>query len=325
MKRVWIVASIAAMLAGAGMTACQKGDPTPKQVVVGIVNVTPLFKETVETFKKGMAEKGYLEGQQIAYVDEGPLGQMDKVDGAIQRILEKKPDLILSFTTPVAKKVQQAVAGTEIPVLFAPSADPVAAGLVKDLKAPGGQLTGVHVMESEDNALGWLCKLVPNLQRIYVPYYPKDRAMVLGLKGLKEVADKRNIELVMGEFQSEKELPEVLNGIPQDVQAVWQLPSPFWGVYVYPFVKACLDHRKPLKTHANDWGEAGAFMAYGMNTRALGFQLSRLSHKILTGTSPGVLPVEQPEFFLTINLRTARAVGIEIPDSTLKLADEVIR
>ena len=149
--------------------------------------------------------------------------------------------------------------------------------------------------------------------------------MMLGLKGLREAAAARGIALVVGEFRSQDEVFRVLDGIPQDVQAVWQLLSPFWGIYVEPFVKACLKHQKPLKTHADDCARAGAFMAYGIDIRALGAQLSRLAHKILSGTPPAVLPVEQPGYFLNLNLRTAEAIGIQIPDRLLKMADRLIR
>ncbi len=142
---------------------------------------------------------------------------------------------------------------------------------------------------------------------------------------LEEAAAERNIDLVVSTFQSHEEIGEVLANIPEDVQAVWQIPSPFWGVHADLFIRACLDRKKPLKTHAPDWAEAGAFMSYGLDTRIMGKQMSRMAHKILSGTPSSNLPVEQAEYFLTINLKTAEAMGLYIPDILLKQADRVVR
>ena len=316
---------IALALAMVLAAACGKPSEQPDKAVVGIVNVTPVLEDTVVGLKTGLAQWGYRENDNIRYLYEGPLGSMDKVDGAVKRILAEKPDLIVSFTTPVTLKVKKATQGTDVPVLFAPSADPVGAGLVKSLKAPEGRFTGIYVGGAGIKALAWLAKMVPGLHRIYVPFNPDDKAMVLTMKGLKKSADARKIELVIGECHSNADVLTVLKHIPVDVQAVWQLPSPFWGAYLEPFVAACLDHKKPLKTHSADWAKAGALMSYGLNAKAMGEQLSHLANKILKGTSPAVLPVERARYFLSINLKTAGLIGLQIPDAVLKQADEIIR
>jgi len=307
------------------LVACEERPVRPDMAVVGIVNVTPILEDTVAALKTGLALLGYKENDNIRYIYEGPLGKMDKVDGAVKRILAGKPDLIVSLATPVTLKVKKATRETDIPVLFAPAVDPAGSGLVKSLKAPGGRFTGIYVGSAGVKALVWLAGMVPGLDRIYVPYNPDDRAMVLNMKVLKKAAADRKIELVLGEFHLKAEALAVLNNIPADVQAVWQLSSPFWGAYIVPFVSACLEHKKPLKTHTADWVKAGALMSYGLDPTAMGEQLSHIAYKILKGTSPAVVPMEQAEFFLVINLKTAHTIGITIPDVVLKQADEVIR
>ena len=321
-RSIFLIAFALAVLLAA---ACGKPSEQPDKAVVGIVNVTPLLEDTVVGLKAGLAQLGYKENDNIRYFYEGPLGSMDKVDGAVKRILAEKPDLIVSFTTPVTLKVKKVTQGMDVPVLFAPSADPVGAGLVKRLKAPEGRFTGIYVGGAGVKALAWLAKMVPGLHRIYVPFNPDDKAMVLTMKGLKKAADDRKIELVIGECHSNADVLTVLKHIPADVQAVWQLPSPFWGAYLGPFVAACLDHKKPLKTHSADWARAGALMSYGLNAKAMGEQLSHLANKILKGTSPAGLPMERPRFFLVINLKTADGSVWRSPMPVLKQADEVIR
>ena len=306
------------------LTGCEK-ETQPPLKVVGIVNVTPTLEDAVSALKTGLAQSGYKEGKNIRYVYEGPLGSMDKVDAAVQKILKETPDLIVSFTTPVTLKVKKATNGTDIPVLFAPSGNPVGSGLVKSLKEPGGRLTGICVGNSGIKALVWLNKMVPELKRLYVPFNPNDRAMKLNMKVLKKAAADRNIELIIGTFNSQKEMPDVLNHIPPEVQAVWQLASPFWGAHMDAFVTSCLKQKKPLKTHVVNWVRAGALMSYGLNGEAMGHQMSLLAGHILKGTSPAVLPVEQAEYFLVVNLKTANEIGLTIPDAVLKQADQVIR
>ncbi len=305
--------------------ACEDRTEKPRKAVVGIVNVTPVLKDTVAGLKAGLAQLGYQENDNIRYLYEGPLGSMDKVDGAVKRILAEKPDLIVSLTTPVTLTVKKATQGMDVPILFAPAADPVGAGLVRSLKAPEGRFTGIYVGGAGIKALAWLAKMVPGLHRIYVPFNPDDKAMVLTMKDLKKAADDRKIEMVIGECHSNADVLTVLKHIPVDVQAVWQLPSPFWGAYLEPFVAACLNDKKPLKTHSADWARAGALMSYGLNAEAMGEQLSHLAYKILKGTSPAVLPVERARFFLAVNLKTAGLIGLQIPDAVLKQADEIIR
>lgn len=307
------------------LAACGRPSEKPKNAVVGIVNVTPTLEDTVVGLKAGLARLGYQENDNIRYIYEGPLGSMGKVDGAVKRVLAGKPDLIVSFTTPVTLKIKKATRGMDIPVLFAPSADPVGAGLVQSLKAPGGNFTGIQDRGAGFKALDWLSQMVLGLHRLYVPFKPDDKSMAMNMKVLKKAVVGRNIELVLGEFHSREDLSAVLDGIPDNVQAVWQLASSFWGAHMDPCVAACLEHKMPLKTHGSDWVKAGALMSYGLNAKAMGEQLSHPASKILKGTSPAVIPVEQTEFFLAINLKTAERIGVEIPDAVLKQADEIIR
>jgi putative tryptophan/tyrosine transport system substrate-binding protein len=119
---------------------------------------------------------------------------MDKVDGAVERVLAEKPDLIVSFTTPVTLKVKKATKGTDIPVLFAPVVAPVRSGLVKSLKEPGGRFTGIQDRGAGAKGLAWVARIVPGLQRIYVPFKPDDKAMGLNMRVLKRAAADRRID-----------------------------------------------------------------------------------------------------------------------------------
>ena len=322
MKHCLLLTAI--LLGFSALFGCQK-EPKPAVKVVGIVNVTPTLESAVTALKQGLVALGYRENENIRYVDESTLLRMDNVEGTVKRILAETPDLIVSFTTPVTLNVKHATRGTDIPVIFAPASDPVGSGLVKSLREPGGRFTGIYVGNSGIKALFWLSKMVPNLFRIYVPFNPDDRAMRLNMTVLEKAANVRNIKLVKAIFRSDQEMIDALTHIPSNIQAVWQLASPYWGAHMDAFVTACLKNEKPLKTHARDWVEAGALMSYGLNGKAMGTQMSQLAAQILSGTSPAVLPVEKAEYFLAINLKTADKIGLKIPETVLKQADEVIR
>ncbi|MBN1584041.1 MAG: sugar ABC transporter substrate-binding protein, partial [Anaerolineae bacterium] len=114
----------------------------PKTYTIGVINIVPALDATLEGFKEGMIELGYIEGENITYIYEGATVEMDKIDAVAQSLVAAEVDLILSLTTPASRAAQRATTGTDIPVVFVPVTDPVGAGLVASLRQPGGNMTG---------------------------------------------------------------------------------------------------------------------------------------------------------------------------------------
>jgi putative ABC transport system substrate-binding protein len=307
------------------LTGCQKKAAKQDKITIGIVNVAPDLEDTVDVFKKAMIELGYIENRNISYYYEGPLGTYEALDPAISRVLEKKPDLILSLTTPVTLKVKEAAGNSNTPVVFCIIGDPIGPGIVQSLRKPGGSLTGIQARGVGIKALEWLLQIVPELKRLYLFYNPDYRAMTATMQNVKKTASHYNIELITTTVRSQEDILEALAHIPVNVQALFQVPSAYWAPYLKEFVQAALDHKKPLMSHEYEWAEAGALASFGVDGVSMGRQAARLAHKILQGTMPALLPVEQVEFFLTLNLKTAEALGLTIPDSILKQADHIIR
>ncbi len=303
-------------------TSCQK---KPEKIKIGIVNMAIDLEDMVEGIKKSMTELGYVEDLEIIYLYDGPLGRMEAVDPVIDKILEEKPDMIFSLTTPVTIQVKEAVEGTDIPVAFGPVGTPVDSGIVKSLREPGGNITGIQARSFGMKGLEWFIKIVPDLKNLYIPFNPDDKSMAFQIPILRETASDNNIELYEVTFNSWEEMPEILNQIPEDVEAIWQLASPFWAPYFDELIQAALYHKKPLMSHESEWVEGGALVSFGLDGEAMGRQASRLAHKILQGMSQADLPVEQAEYFLSINLKTAEALELKIPGSVLRQADNIIR
>jgi putative ABC transport system substrate-binding protein len=311
------------ILAGLLLAACQ---PTqPKTVTIGVVNLAPVLNPIFDGFKTGMTEMGYIEGEDVTYIYEGPVGSIDKLEPAIQSLLDSDVDLILSISTPATQAAQRVTAGTDMPVVFVPLTDPVAAGVVQSLSQPGGNITGVTFGASEARRLEWLLKTVPNVKRIYVPYNPDDESPVIALARVSEAASKLGVELVLREARNSDEITAAIEAIPDDVDAIFLLPDSLMVSRASDFVAATLDLNLPFAVPGDEEVEAGALISYSMNFHASGEQAARLADQILKGTKPADLPVETTEFFLVINLQTAEAIGLDIPDQILRQADTIIR
>jgi putative ABC transport system substrate-binding protein len=293
-------------------------------VTIGVVNYSPALDGVFEGFKQGMAEGGYVEGENVTYIYEGAVGTIDALDHAIETLLAEDVDLILSITTPATQKAKQATQGTDQPVVFAPVTDPVASGIVDSLTDPGGNLTGVQNRGSIAKGLEWLKAVAPGTTLLFVPHNPDDNSSVQGLTELTEAAAKAGLDLDVVEVRTEDEFNAAIAAIPEDADAIFMLPSGFFSARTAEFVEAGIAYELPVSSVAPQC-ERGVLMSYGHEYVPIGNQVARLAGQILDGTAPANLPVETPDFYLCINLQTAQAIGLDIPADVLAQADKIIR
>jgi putative ABC transport system substrate-binding protein len=301
-------------------------EPREKQkYVVGIINPSSGLVDVVKGFKKGMEELGYREGENITYLYEGPLEGVNHVDTKIKEMLAKNVDLIYSLTTPASKKLRNALSGTDIPGVFAPVFDPVSSGIVESLARPGGPVTGVRVRGSTAKALEWLLAVIPDVKRIFIPFHVTDKAACQTLEDLQETASKFNIELVTEEVTNADELEKALTKIPDDIDALWLTCSHLLFSNVEKIVQAASARNIPTASSTHSRERSGILVTYGEDDLKLGEQVSKLADKLLKGALTETLPVETADFNLTINLKAARNLDLEIPDFVLRQADTIIR
>jgi putative ABC transport system substrate-binding protein len=294
-------------------------------LTIGVVNFTSILNPVYDGFKLGMADLGYVEGQSVEYVYSGGVGEMADLDPEAREIIARKVDLVFAISTAATLKVQQATAGTRIPVVFAPVVDPVQSGMVNSLSRPGGNLTGIRTGGFAAKELEWLVVLAPGIQRVLVPHNPDDGASVAGLAALREAANKLDVELVVHVARTREELNPVLTSLPEDVDAILILPNPVALSAIADFAHVAVARRLPLASTSYAQLEAGALMSYGPDYTRMGRQAARLADKVLKGTAPADLPVETSEFFFNVNLRTAHDIGLTIPDEVLQQTDRIIR
>ncbi len=310
-------------MAGLFLTAC--GPTQPKTFTIGVVNLSPAVNAVFDGFKAGMAELDYVEGKNVTYIYEGATGSIDGLEAAIQNLIAADVDLILAITTPAAQKTKQAVEGTDIPVVFGPVNDPVQSGIVSSLTKPGGNLTGIRVGGFIPKELEWLLVTAPGTTRIFVLHNPDDASSVQGLEVLNEAATRLGVEIVVHEVRTSEEIIAAVAVIPDEVEAIFFLPDNLVLAHIDGFAEVALERNLPLASVSFSQAEAGALLAYGPEFFPVGEQTARLADQILKGTKPGDLPVETAEFFLTINLQTATAIGLDVSDEILRQADNVIR
>ena len=296
-----------------------------KTYVVGIVNPSAGLVDVVKGFKEGMEDHGYQEGINITYLYDGPLDGIESVDAEISEIMAKDPNLIYSLTTPASKKLNKALANTDIQGVFAPVFDPVSAGIVNSLAKPGGQMTGVKVRGSTAKALEWLLTIVPDVKRIFIPFHITDKAAYLTVEDLRETAGKFNITLVTADVTNTEELETALTRIPVDTDAIWLTCSHLLFSNVDKIVKAAEELKIPVASSTHSRQRSGILVAYGEEDVRLGKQAARLADKLLKGSSPETVPVETAEYILVVNLETAAKLGINVPDAVLKQADHIVR
>ena len=312
---------VGAVLTGLLLAAC--GSSEPKVFTIGVVNLSAGAEAALDGFKGGMDDLGYVEGENATYLYDGPVSGADALEQAARELVGRDVDLVFSLTTPATIEVKRAVEGTDIPVVFVAVWDPVSAGLVDSQIRPGGNLTGIRGGGQMPKTLDWLQQVAPGIRRCFVPYNPQEPASVLALADLGKAAESLGVELLAPEVRTSEELGERLSDLPAGTDAIVVLPGAFFLRYIAQFERIAIERKLPMASGPVPGGKA--LITYGPDVGMMGAQASRLAAKILEGAAPADLPVETPKFFLGINLRTAAAIGINIPDDILQQANEIVR
>lgn len=324
MKPVFLLALLAALL------ACQRGAPAPetreRPRVIALVQLTEVDRNTRKGFMEAMSALGYREGEQVIYLSAPPAGSADKLERLIRQHLAQKPDLFFVSSTPatlVAKQLTTASGGP--PVLFAPVNDPLAAGIVKDLKHPGGHITGIRLPTGDDLRLQWLTRIAPHVKRVFLPYTGDDESALTSVQQATEAAGKLGLRLLPYPIPKDGSVADAIAALPADAEAIFLPRDSRVEAGIAAFVAIAEQRRLPICAPSRIQVEAGALFSYGYVHQDIGRQAARLADQILQGLPPGDLPVEMAENSLSINLRTALELGLHIPDDVLLQADFLIR
>ncbi|MDD5296767.1 MAG: ABC transporter substrate-binding protein [Rhodocyclaceae bacterium] len=323
MKKLCLIALLAAALVG-----CQRppGPAPAAPRVIALVQLSAVDQNTVAGFRDAMKKLGYEEGKNVTYLPAPPAGSADKLDDIIRGHLARKPDLIVVSSTTATLAVKRLTEESGVPpVVFAPVNDPLGAGIVSDLRHPGGHITGIRLPVGDDLRLQWLARIAPRAKRVYLPYNVDDRSAQTSVQKATEAAARLGLELVKHPIPTNGNTSSAIAAMPARVDAIFLPRDSRLEAGIAEFVAVAEKRHLPISAPSLIQVEAGALFSYGFVHQDIGRQAARLADQILKGVAAGDLPVETGETSLAINLVTARKLGLAIPDDILLQAEHVIR
>jgi len=282
----------------------------------------------IASFRQALRELGYVEGKTVLLELRFADGAPERIPQLARELVALKPDVIVATTDPAIAAVRRET--QTIPIVMAISSDPAGAGFVASLARPGGNVTGLSALSTEISGkrLELLMEVVPALARVALLWNPDSRGNLLDYKETEAVARSLHVELQSVELYRAEDLERafsaVTNGHAQAL--IVSAANPVSMARRDQVTSLAQRSRLPSIYGQRDYVDDGGLMSYGPSSADLYRRAAIFVDKILKGAKPGDLAVEQPtKFELVINLRTAKALGLTIPSSLLRRADEVIR
>jgi putative tryptophan/tyrosine transport system substrate-binding protein len=286
------------------------------------------FPHVREAFLQGLRDLGHVEGRNVVIEYRSAEGKSERLPALAAELVALKVDVIVAPSTPEALAAKQAT--RTLPIVFAVAADPVASGLVTGLAQPGGNVTGLSILAPEliGKRLEQLTQAVPGVSRVAVLWQPGalgKRTEQDMLKGAEATAGALGVRLQSVEVRSPADFDRAFSDMTRArAGALIVLPSPIFSERRH-LVDLAAKNRLPAVYTWREYVDAGGLMSYGPDLADMLRRAATYVDKILKGAKPADLPIEQPtKFELVINLKTAKALGLTIPQSLLQRADQVI-
>jgi putative ABC transport system substrate-binding protein len=275
-------------------------------------------------FVKRLRELGWVEGSTISILYRWAEGVETRYSEAMAEFVRRKVDVIVTGggALPAAKE-----ATSNIPIIFALAPDPVGSGLVTSLARPGGNITGLSLQANDlaSKRLGLLREVIPELRHFAVMANGAYAAAGLEWKELRAAAQALGLQITIHEILRAEDIAPAFQALRGRVDALYVFADPLVNSNRARIGALAVDARMPSIFAFREYVDAGGLMSYGPNLPDVFRRTGDYVDKILRGTKPADLPVEQPtKFDLVINLKTAKALGLVVPESFLLRADEVI-
>jgi putative ABC transport system substrate-binding protein len=302
----------------------------PAMPVVGLVNGRSAQDGARNTaaFRNGLNETGYVEGQNVMVEYHWLEGQYNHLPSLIADLVRRRVAVIATPALTAGAQAAKA-ATTSIPIVFGVAEDPVKLGLVASLARPGGNATGINVFSAEVTAkrLGLLHDLVPKAVRVAMLVNPANAPITEAmLREVPEAARAIGLQIQVLNASTSREIETAFVTLVRDrADALFVAPDAFFISRRVQFTTLAVHHGIPTAYTTREDVEAGGLMSYGTDILEMWHQVGVYTGQILSGAKPADLPVLQStKFEFVINLQTARALGIEVPNAIQLLADEVI-
>jgi putative ABC transport system substrate-binding protein len=295
--------------------------------VVGVLNLGPAsaWSSRVAALRAGLRDLGWVEGKNIV-IEFRWADNVDQLPRLAAELVRMNVDVIFAPSSTMVEPARQAT--KTIPIVFSNHADPIGTGHVASLPRPGGNITGLSELTTELNAkaLEMLKEVVPRATRIGVLWNPTTPSQAPGLQSVKIAGEKLGLALHMVSAATVEDFDAALASATRErVDALFVVPAPITLMQGVRLAELALKHRLPTMFGARENVEAGGLMSYGADRNDLLRRAALYIDKILKGAKPADLPVEQPtKFEMVINLKTAKALGLDVPWFLQQRADEVI-
>ena len=276
-------------------------------------------------FVQRLHELGWVEGQTVAIEYRWVEGRSERSPAIIAEFVRLKVDVIVTHATPNVLAAKQVT--SVVPIVFPSAGDPVGNGLVTSLARPGGNVTGLSVQSSDlvQKAVQLLRELLPNLGRLAILYHIGNPVTALQTDAVKSAAGRFGLDVAIVEVRRAEDIAPAIEALKDRAEALIVPSEPLYNTNRIQISSWALKAQLPTIYFDRVYIETGGLMSYGPNWPSLWRRAAEVVDKILRGAKPADIPVEQPRTFeLVINLKTAKALGLTVPDNLLVIVDEVI-
>ena len=317
-------------LAATAVVPFSGAQPAGKVYRIGYIQTATPDEQAhlTRAFEDALRELGYVEGRNAVFERRFAWGKQERLPELAAELVRLNVDVIMTGGNPVIAAVKQAT--STIPIVMGASRDPVGAGFIASLARPGGNITGLTSetgLEIVGKYLELTKEVVPNASRVALLLNPIPPGAANYRKATENAANNLGVSLSVVEARGRDELEGAFAAMARErVDALVVQSDPVFFTARSQIVQLAMKHRLPAVYQAREFPEVGGLMSYGDNVSYRFRRAAVYVDKILKGTKPGELPVEQsPKIEFVINLRTAKAIGAVIPQSLLVRADEVIQ
>jgi putative ABC transport system substrate-binding protein len=322
-RRDFVISMVAGAVLWPALSRAQSRKPAPRIGILAQFGVASRF--SLE-FREGMRELGYVEGRNLAIEFASAAGRPDRLPDLARELVKLKVDVIVASGSEATLAARNAT--TAIPIVMT-SSNPLGIGIVASLARPGGNITGLSLLAPEVSGkrVEILKQILPGIARAAVLLYPDDPGVAFSLKETEAAARATGLKLQIVETRNAAAFDDAFEAAARErAEAVIVLPAPLMNVEAGRIAELALKYRLPTIYFSDEFAKAGGLVSYGVSLPASYRRLAYYVDRILKGAHPGDLPVEQPtKFDLVINMKTAKALGLTVPQSLLLRADEVIQ
>ena len=315
------------LILGLLLTACNTTQE-PETYTVGVIMELEWLAPAYDGFKTSMNELGYVEGENITYVyDESVTGgDQAAFDAEAKRMVEEGVDLIFAIGTLPTRASKTAVNGTDIPVVFDPVINPVEEGLVESIASPGGNVTGIQVVNRADKGLDWALQIAPETKHVYIPYNPDDAFITMVMQSFFDNIPQQGVELLPASaVTTPEQMAMAVEALPEDTVIFVGLLSANLEAGLDSLIEQADEYDIPIFSTGRGGDAPFAITDYTTTFAGQAEQGAQMVDRIFKGAKPAETPVETAEYFLFVNLKAADSYDVEISDGILNQAHDVVR